>query len=642
MKGTNFRRFFLAIFLVVIFVGSAFADKGVFNAKVTPDEAFVNEPTTVTVTAEIGSENLYISSVRAYKTTADGKPIAFLGQMYDDGTHGDAIEADTIFTMQFTVNEPVKSTIYVRVTAAYRRDRNRYLSPVMKINIFEHLAPDAPAEHANTLNNVKQNFNSYLTTMTPEDAKQKALEDVLNDPYVSDATLSGNTISVQFTDGTWGMITLEDPDVPSEGAGNAIPPNELPSNAKYPGNDNLLIFAPFYSAPKTEIPNYAKNRFANSVFMEFTLNSPAITKDSAASLENVKSWGDFGTVILNGHGGYITIKGHKYVAIATGTPTTQTNDEIEKDLQPTDDSPPRIITTDKKVYAFLPSYITKRAKPMKNTFFWLGACDTLKDSSMWDALRSKGAKVAFGFTKTVEPSFDYDKFKEVINKMVPTDENDDLLSAKEAYDAVGDKIDGWCPFGFCIGGEGAKLELKTAPGWEDFVFFEGGLINGDFETGDWTGWVHGGENGQVWQKILGAHVHNGSEAASLGRWDTSFHGYDPTAEPYGYEWFYQDFVVPDNVTYLKFNWWLETYDTAVWDWFDAYIKDTNGNTLITIVNHGGKPGTNYGPYWNTGSWREESVDISAYRGQKIRIYFDQRLDGFGDQQRVYVDDVRLE
>jgi transposase-like protein len=35
--------------------------------------------------------------------------------MYDDGTHGDATEADTIFTMQFTVNEPVKSTIYVRV-----------------------------------------------------------------------------------------------------------------------------------------------------------------------------------------------------------------------------------------------------------------------------------------------------------------------------------------------------------------------------------------------------------------------------------------------------------------------------------------------------------------------------------------------
>ena len=93
---------------------------------------------------------------------------------------------------------------------------------------------------------------------------------------------------------------------------------------------------------------------------------------------------------------------------------------------------------------------------------------------------------------------------------------------------------------------------------------------------------------------------------------------------------------------------METYDTAAWDWFDAYIKDTNGNTLMTVLSQAGKPGTNYGPYWTTQmadggtGWREVKVDISAYRGQKIRIYFDQRLDGYGDQQRVYVDDVTLE
>lgn len=41
-------------------------------------------------------------------------------------------------------------------------------------------------------------------------------------------------------------------------------------------------------------------------------------------------------------------------------------------------------------------------------------------------------------------------------------------------------------------------------------------------------------------------------------------------------------------------------------------------------------------------WREVKVNISAYRGQKIRLYFDQHLDGFGDQQRVFIDDVTLE
>lgn len=406
--------------------------------------------------------------------------------------------------------------------------------------------------------------------------------------------------------------------------------------------NNDLIYAPFYSEPKIEIPNYAASRFDNSVFMSFTPNPSSITPDSAASLNLVKSWGDYGAVILNGHGGYLSVDGQNYVAIATGTPITDDpSDEIDLDLQTH-----RIIPTDKGTYAFLPSYLTKKAKSMKNTFFWLGACDTLKDNSMWDVLRGKGAKVAFGFTDTVSASFDYDKFQEVINAMVPTDENSNLLSAKQAYDDIGDKVDGWCPFGFCIWGSGAKLELKTSPGWDNFVFFEGGIINGDFETGDWTGWTHGGD--YDYRIISGARKHGGNNSAALGRWDTAYHGYDPTSEPYGYEWFYQDFVVPSNVTYLKFNWWMETYDTAIWDWFDAYIKDTNGNTLQTILYHAGKPGYNYGPYWTTqmayggDGWQEAVVNISAYRGQKIRIYFDQRLDGWGDQQRTYIDDVRLE
>lgn len=638
MKVSNFKKCFLAIFFVIIFIGTAFADKGVFNAKVTPDETFVNEPTTITITAEIGAENLYISSVRAYKTTADGKPIAFLGQMYDDGTHGDAIDADTIFTTQFIVNEPIETTVYVRITAAYRRDRNRYLGPVMPIKIYKEISDNTPGEHADTLKTIKNNFTSYLLAMSPEDAKRRVLEDTLNDPSVADAELSGDSISVIFNDGLRGIIILRDPTTPSKGSGAAIPPNDLPDNAKFPQNDSLLIFTPYYNTFHDD-SEYAATRFSNSVFMTFTTQTPKVTSNSNASLDLVKHWGDYGAVIIDGHGGYWDYNGTKFVVVLTGS---KVNNPISDNQIKLDYAAGRILPSSDGFWGILPSFISKNANNMQNTFFWLGTCHSMEDDSLWNALRSKGAKVAFGYTDTVDGDFDYDKFKEIINVMVPVDENDDLLTAKEAYNAVGDKIDGWCPFGFCIGGEGAKLEFKTATGWEDFVFFEGGLINGDFETGDWTGWEHGGENGQVWQKILGAHVHGGSEAASLGRWDTSFHGYDPTAEPYGYEWFYQDFVVPDNVTYLKFNWWLETYDTAAWDWFDAYIKDTNGNSLITIVNHGGKPGYNYGPYWNTGSWREESVDISAYRGQKIRIYFDQRLDGFGDQQRVYVDDVRLE
>ena len=53
----------LGIVLSSIFIvyASALADKGVFNAKISPNETFIDTPTTVKITAEVGSENLYIS-----------------------------------------------------------------------------------------------------------------------------------------------------------------------------------------------------------------------------------------------------------------------------------------------------------------------------------------------------------------------------------------------------------------------------------------------------------------------------------------------------------------------------------------------------------------------------------------------------
>jgi hypothetical protein len=187
--------------------------------------------------------------------------------------------------------------------------------------------------------------------------------------------------------------------------------------------------------------------------------------------------------------------------------------------------------------------------------------------------------------------------------------------------------------------------MRTASAdWNNFVFTDGGIVNGDFETGDWSGWTHGSglSDGGDYEVVVGAQKHAGSWAGALGRWDTAYNGFDPTAEPSGYEWFYQDFTVPSNATKLSFWWFMETYDTAAYDWFDAYLQDTHGSTLLTLVSQGGKPGFNYGPYWTPGGWQYVEVNVTAYRGQKVRIYFDQRLDGFGDQTRTYFDDVKVQ
>ncbi len=622
--------------ILIVFVGNALADKGVFNPHLAPDEGFSDKETLVTVSAEIGAEDLHISSVSVYQTTPEGLPISRLGQMYDDGTHGDEREADTIFTTQFNVAEGFEGKMYVRVSAAYQRDRNRYLSPVMEITIYEPLPDNISVELSQEIQNIQNKFENYLISMSLKDASQKALQDALDNPDITSAELNGNIISIIYKNRIRGVIFLNDPSNPVKGSGSSVPPNTLPDNPKFPGNDKLLIFAPFYDADLKLDANAAKSSFDNSVYMEFSPKPAVITKNSSASLDAVKTWGNYGTVIIDSHGG---LWGGE-VVISSGTTVNSANDTKYK----LDLAAGRIGAGTSGVYAFYPSYITKHSGSMANTFFWLGSCDSIINNTLWSVLESKGAKVALGWSDTVGNSFGNGVFKQILNGMLSSDDTSPILTVKEAFDAVPDKTDGWCGlFGWCIGGSGATLTLKTANSdWNDYLFLEGGLVNGDFETGDWTGWTHGGD--YDYRLISGSIKHGGANSAALGRWDTTFNeeSPDPADEPFGYEWFYQDFVVPENITYLKFHWWMETYDTAVWDWFDVSIKNSSGNTLKTILSKAGKPGYDYGPYWTTSGWQEVTVDISSYRGQKIRIYFDQRLDGYGDQQRVYVDDVLLQ
>ena len=275
---------------------------------------------------------------------------------------------------------------------------------------------------------------------------------------------------------------------------------------------------------------------------------------------------------------------------------------------------------------------------MKDSFIYLGACESLQNDTMWDALKSKGAKVAFGWSETVDRGFNTTTFAALIDPMLPQSNTQNPKTALDAFNGVATKTDP-------LGGHSATLTMRVASSdWNKFVFVDGGIINGDFETGDWTGWTHAGNlsDGRNYQVVVGAQHHAGAWAGALGRWDSAYFGENSALEPGGYEYFYQDFVVPSNATRVSFWWFMETYDTANWDWFDSYLMDTSGNILKTLVSHGGKPGLDYGPYWTPGAWQYVEADVTAFRGQKIRIYFDQRLDGYGDQTRTYFDDIKVQ
>ncbi len=641
------KRLLGALFALAL-CGDALADRGVFASRTAPEEVLIHTNKLVTVSAEIGGDPAHppvAGSMVVIETDSAGQPLRAVGLMYDDGTHGDETIADTVYTMQFALNSQRPETRYYRVSVAYSGIRNRYLSPVMRVDAY----PELPASVAETAISVfmrlQSDFNSDVTSMGYAAASAKALGSAQADPNIGpdNVNLTGPNLSLMFVAADPatgyvfripGLVQLADPASDStDGAGRSTPGN-LPAQYKSPGNDRLLIFGPGYnnSDPQRGIVDHALNRFADPEYMSFDPHPVAATTDADASLEMIKRWGDYGTVIMHTHGGLWSLNGSQQVVLVSGTPATfWSRIGYMFDLLAN-----RIGVAGDGRFVIYPSFITKHASNMKNTFFYLGACESLQNDTLWNALKGKGAKVAFGWSETVNRAFNTSTFGVLIDPMLPQNAGSDPQTAQQAYDGVAVKVD---PYG----GHNARLTMRSASAeWNGFLMVDGGLVNGDFETGDWTGWTHGADPGNLYGIISGAARHGGHSSATLGRWDTAFTGQNPTLEPLGMEWIYQDFTVPSNATKLSFWWWMETYDTAVWDWFDAALLDTNGVVLAPIVVHGGKPGRDFGPYWNSGAWQYAEVDVTAYRGRKIRIQFSQRLDGYGDQTRSYIDDVKVE
>ncbi|HUO05071.1 MAG TPA: choice-of-anchor X domain-containing protein [Candidatus Binataceae bacterium] len=88
--------------------------------RANPRDLFAAEDTQLTVTSWVPvTPNLQPSSVMLVQVDSSGTPIATLGPMYDDGTHGDAMPGDTQYTAQPTLNPPAAGQIYLAVQATY-------------------------------------------------------------------------------------------------------------------------------------------------------------------------------------------------------------------------------------------------------------------------------------------------------------------------------------------------------------------------------------------------------------------------------------------------------------------------------------------------------------------------------------------
>ena len=148
------------------------------------------------------------------------------------------------------------------------------------------------------------------------------------------------------------------------------------------------------------------------------------------------------------------------------------------------------------------------------------------------------------------------------------------------------------------------------------------IQNGGFETGTLANWTTGGV---ALPAISTVQKHSGTYSV--------LDGASSGSEPNGDDFLYQTITIPSTATKatLTFWYWPATTDTITYDWQEAQVQNTSGTTLAQIMKVAS----------NTQTWTQVTYDLTTYKGQTIRIYFNDHQDGYGDLTYLYLDDVSV-
>ncbi len=151
------------------------------------------------------------------------------------------------------------------------------------------------------------------------------------------------------------------------------------------------------------------------------------------------------------------------------------------------------------------------------------------------------------------------------------------------------------------------------------------IVNGDFETGDFTGWTNTGpHNADVTTR----------HSSYVGHIDILY-GHAAGSGPPNAEWelVFQEVVLPSSADSLVF--WMEVTGHAWHDGGFVYLKQ---DTFIRLFATGGGGGSG-----QSYPWQQYEVDISPWAGQTVDIVFGgMNRNGFSDHQcDIWFDDIEI-
>ncbi|WDE14013.1 S8 family serine peptidase [Thalassomonas haliotis] len=123
----------LAFGVAVVTASPSYAVQRVESVVATPALVFVDTPTSVRFSARVApDDNLIPASVRLLQEQEDGR-LAVAATMFDDGSNGDSIAGDLVFTTELAVLVASPSVLKYRVAVAYRGTMRRTQSETVLV-----------------------------------------------------------------------------------------------------------------------------------------------------------------------------------------------------------------------------------------------------------------------------------------------------------------------------------------------------------------------------------------------------------------------------------------------------------------------------------------------------------------------------
>ncbi len=148
------------------------------------------------------------------------------------------------------------------------------------------------------------------------------------------------------------------------------------------------------------------------------------------------------------------------------------------------------------------------------------------------------------------------------------------------------------------------------------------MKNGGFDTGNLTSW---NATGTYLPFVTTGHAQGGAYSAQLGA--------SVPPEPVSDSALYQTVTIPASATKatLYFWYWAASTDTIANDWQEAQVQSSTGTTLAQVMKICS----------NTQKWTQVSYNLLPYKGQTIRIYFNDHQNGNGNLTYMYLDSMTL-